>query len=47
MRNSHGILLHLLEKKIPLNWGPDGLTAHVVNNAMAIKYPGTLVPAIG
>ena len=27
-------------KKIPLNWGPDGLTAHVVNNAMAIKYPG-------
>ena len=28
------------EKKIPLNWGPDGLTAHVVNNAMAIKYPG-------
>ena len=28
------------EKKIPLNWGPVGLTAHVVNNAMAIKYPG-------
>jgi uncharacterized protein len=28
------------EKKIPMNWGPDGLTAHVVNNAMAIKYPG-------
>lgn len=28
------------EKKIPLNWGPDGLTAHVVNNAMAVKYPG-------
>jgi hypothetical protein len=27
-------------KKIPLNWGSDGLTAHVVNNAMAIKYPG-------
>jgi hypothetical protein len=27
-------------KKIPLNWGADGLTAHVVNNAMAIKYPG-------
>ncbi|MCU0409064.1 MAG: glycoside hydrolase family 127 protein, partial [Bacteroidales bacterium] len=27
-------------KKIPLNWGPVGLTAHVVNNAMAIKYPG-------
>jgi len=30
----------LSEKRIPLNWGPDGLTAHVVNNAMAIKYPG-------
>lgn len=28
------------DKKIPLNWEPDGLTAHVVNNAMAIKYPG-------
>jgi hypothetical protein len=28
------------DKKIPLNWGADGLTAHVVNNAMAIKYPG-------
>lgn len=28
------------EKKIPLNWKADGLTAHVVNNAMAIKYPG-------
>jgi hypothetical protein len=28
------------DKKVPLNWGPDGLTAHVVNNAMAIKYPG-------
>lgn len=28
------------EKKIPLNWKEDGLTAHVVNNAMAIKYPG-------
>jgi hypothetical protein len=27
-------------KKIPLNWNADGLTAHVVNNAMAIKYPG-------
>ena len=27
-------------KKIPLNWNVDGLTAHVVNNAMAIKYPG-------
>lgn len=30
----------LAEKRIPLNWGPEGLTAHVVNNAMAIKYPG-------
>jgi uncharacterized protein len=29
-----------VNKKIPFNWGPDGLTAHVVNNAMAIKYPG-------
>ena len=28
------------DRKIPLNWGPVGLTAHVVNNAMAIKYPG-------
>jgi hypothetical protein len=28
------------DKKIPLDWGPVGLTAHVVNNAMAIKYPG-------
>ncbi|MFN8240119.1 MAG: glycoside hydrolase family 127 protein [Bacteroidales bacterium] len=28
------------DKKIPLNWNADGLTAHVVNNAMAIKYPG-------
>ena len=28
------------DKKIPLDWGPDGLTAHAVNNAMAIKYPG-------
>ena len=28
------------DKKIPLNWDSDGLTAHVVNNAMAIKYPG-------
>lgn len=28
------------EKRIPLNWDEDGLTAHVVNNAMAIKYPG-------
>ncbi len=28
------------DKKIPLNWDADGLTAHVVNNAMAVKYPG-------
>lgn len=28
------------DRRIPLNWGPVGLTAHVVNNAMAIKYPG-------
>ncbi len=28
------------DKKVPLNWGPEGLTAHVVNNAMAVKYPG-------
>jgi uncharacterized protein len=28
------------DKKVPYNWGPEGLTAHVVNNAMAIKYPG-------
>jgi hypothetical protein len=28
------------DRKIPLNWKADGLTAHVVNNAMAIKYPG-------
>jgi len=27
------------EKRIPLNWRSGG-TAHVVNNAMAIKYPG-------
>ncbi len=26
--------------KIPHNWDADGLTAHVVNNAMAFKYPG-------
>lgn len=30
----------VLAKKIPHNWGADGLTAHVVNNAMAFKYPG-------
>ncbi len=28
------------ENKVPHNWGPEGLTAHVVNNAMAVKYPG-------
>jgi uncharacterized protein len=28
------------DRKIPLNWDREGLTAHVVNNAMAIKYPG-------
>lgn len=28
------------QKKVPLNWKEDGLTAHVVNNGMAIKYPG-------
>ncbi|MFC1502536.1 beta-L-arabinofuranosidase domain-containing protein [bacterium] len=26
--------------KLPLNWKADGLTAHVVNNGMAVKYPG-------
>ncbi len=26
--------------EIPHNWKADGLTAHVVNNAMAFKYPG-------
>ncbi|MBN1480535.1 glycoside hydrolase family 127 protein [candidate division KSB1 bacterium] len=30
----------VLANKIPHNWGADGLTAHVVNNAMAFKYPG-------
>lgn len=30
----------VVEHKIPLNWQADGLTAHVVNNAMAVKYPG-------
>ena len=30
----------LASGRIPLNWKEDGLTAHVVNNAMAIKYPG-------
>jgi len=28
------------ENRIPHNWKSDGLTAHVVNVAMAIKYPG-------
>jgi uncharacterized protein len=32
--------LAVSEKRIPLNWKAEGLTAHVVNNAMAIKYPG-------
>ena len=30
----------LTQKRIPHNWEADGLTAHVVNNAMAVKYPG-------
>ena len=30
----------ILKRKIPFNWGPVGLTAHVVNVAMAVKYPG-------
>jgi len=30
----------VLANKIPHNWGAVGLTAHVVNNAMAFKYPG-------
>ena len=30
----------LHNRKIPLNWKSDGLTAHVVNVAMAVKYPG-------
>jgi hypothetical protein len=28
------------EGRVPHNWEADGLTAHVVNNAMAVKYPG-------
>ena len=40
MKNSHGILQHQLIKRSLLTGAPDGLTAHVVNNAMAIKYPG-------
>lgn len=30
----------VIDGKIPHNWDADGLTAHVVNNAMAFKYPG-------
>jgi uncharacterized protein len=30
----------LAEKRIPYEWKADGLTAHGVNNGMAIKYPG-------
>lgn len=30
----------LAENRIPNNWEAEGLTAHGVNNAMAIKYPG-------
>jgi len=30
----------LEERRIPYNWKSDGLTAHVVNVAMAVKYPG-------
>lgn len=30
----------VVNKKIPHIWDAVGLTAHVVNNAMAIKYPG-------
>lgn len=30
----------LNKNEIPYNWKSDGLTAHVVNIAMAIKYPG-------
>lgn len=30
----------LEENRIPHNWKNDGLTAHVVNVAMAVKYPG-------
>lgn len=29
-----------VEKKIPHDGSPEGMTAHGVNNAMAIKYPG-------
>lgn len=30
----------LADKLMPLDWKEVGLTAHVVNNTMAIKYPG-------
>jgi hypothetical protein len=30
----------LADKKLPIDWKAGGLTAHGVNNAMAIKYPG-------
>ena len=40
MKSFPGIQQLSADKKIPLNWNADGLTAHVVNNAMAIKYPG-------
>ena len=30
----------IADNKIPHNWKAEGLTAHVVNNAMAVKYPG-------
>ncbi len=30
----------LANNKIPYHWKSDGLTAHVVNIAMAVKYPG-------
>lgn len=30
----------LADKKVPIDWKAGGLTAHGVNNAMAIKYPG-------
>jgi uncharacterized protein len=29
----------ILKNRIPHNWGPVGMTAHVVNVAMAVKYP--------
>ena len=35
------------ENRIPHNWGAEGLTAHVVNNAMALKYPGFRYQQVG